>query len=206
MFPITSSPLQFAFKPVPDAMVPRRAKARAVRIRPVRPDDRERIVEAFHALPPQSVYQRFFHPKRSLSDRELRWVSEPDGDRKVVLVATTADDGRETVVALGQYVRSGASAELAFVVAEDHQGYGIASRMLRQLADIARRGGVKQFEADVLVDNAAMLKVFRRSELPISESEADGVVHVTLALGDRGRAWRAVWRRLPMPFSLRRSS
>lgn len=172
----------------------------------MRPEDRERIVGAFNALHPQSVYQRFFFPKSALSDRELRWVTEPDGERRVVLVATTCDDGEETVVAVGQYIRGGASAEVAFIVAEDCQGHGIASRMLGQLTDIARTHGVTQFEADVLADNTAMLKVFRRSQLPRSESEEAGVVHLTLSLGDRGRAARALWRRIPLPYPFRRSS
>lgn len=187
MSSLASWRLSVPFIPIHNPMDPRRANARGVKIRAVRPEDRERIVGAFNSLHPQSVYQRFFFPKRALSDRELRWVTEPDGDRKVVLVATSSDHGEETVVAVGQYMRSGAGAEIAFVVAEDYRGCGIASRMLRQLTDIARERGIAQFEADVLADNTAMLKVFRRSRLPMTESEADGVVHLTLSLGARAR-------------------
>ncbi|MGZ9106817.1 MAG: N-acetyltransferase family protein [Rhodoplanes sp.] len=187
-------------------MGPRDANARGATIRAARPEDRERIVGAFRALHPQSVYQRFFFPKNALSDRELRWLTEPDGDRRVVLVATTRHDGAEAVVALGQYIRSGASAEIAFVVAEDHRGRGIASRMLQQLTDIARERGITQFEADVLADNTAMLTVFRRSKLPIKQSEEDGVVHLTLSLGDHGLAWRALWHRFRSRLPLRRFS
>jgi hypothetical protein len=50
--------------------------------------------------------------------------------------------------------------------------------------DIARRNGVAQFEADVLADNASMLKVFQRSGLPIKRTQAHGIVHLTLSLGD----------------------
>lgn len=196
MSSVASWRLPVPFKPAHNPMVPRHASARGAKIRAVRPEDRESIAGAFRALHPRSVYQRFFFLKEALSDRELRWVTEPDGNRKVVLVATTGDGADETVVALGQYIRGTASAEVAFIVAEDYQGRGIASRMLRQLTAIAREHGVTQFEADVLADNTAMLKIFRRSKLPISESEADGVIHLTLSLGDHGRAWRAIWRRL----------
>ena len=200
MASLASWQLPVPVKPVHNPMVPCHANARSATIRAVRPEDRERIVGAFRALHPQSVYQRFFFPKGALSDRELRWVTEPNGDRTVVLVATTRHDDEESVVALGQSIRSGTSAEIAFIVAEDHRGRGIASRMLQQLADIAREHGVTQFEADVLADNTAMLEVFRRSRLPMSQSEADGVVHLTLSLGDHGCAWRAVWQRFRSRF------
>jgi hypothetical protein len=36
----------------------------------------------------------------------------------------------------------------------------------------------------VLAENAPMLKVFRHSGLPVTESEEDGILHVTLFLSD----------------------
>ncbi|MGZ9031358.1 MAG: N-acetyltransferase family protein [Burkholderiaceae bacterium] len=123
-------------------MVSHHTHPRGAMIRAARPEDRDRIVGAFRALHPQSVYQRFFFAKRALSERELRWLTAPGDDRKAVLVATHRHDGEESVVALAQYIRTSASAEVAFVVAENHRGQGIASRMLQQLADIAREHGV----------------------------------------------------------------
>ena len=42
--------------------------------------------------------------------------------------------------------------------------------------------GLSEFVAEVLAENAAMLKVFERSGLPISEKREGPVVHVTLHL------------------------
>jgi RimJ/RimL family protein N-acetyltransferase len=159
-----------------------RADLRGITIRAVRADDRDRIARAFRALEPESIYRRFFFPKRELGDEELRRLTECDGARDVVLVATVASADQEIIVGLGHYARNAASGEIAFTVEEDYQGRGIASEMLRQLADIARRNGVLQFEADVLADNAPMLKVFQRSGLPMKGTRADGTVHLTLFL------------------------
>jgi GNAT superfamily N-acetyltransferase len=155
-----------------------------VTIRTIRPDDKERIVKAFLALEPRSIYLRFFSHKKDLSDEELRRVTEPDRARDVVLVATTGTGDQETVIGLGEYARSGPSAaDIAFVVEEKQRGRGIAGRLLRELAHIARENGIARFEADVLADNAPMLSVLRGSGLPLQESMCAGVVHVTLALG-----------------------
>ena len=152
-------------------------------IRAVRPDDKERIVKAFRGLDRSSVYLRFFSYKKDLEAEELRRVTECDGVSEAALVATVGRGDRETIVALGEYVRSGAAAHIAFAVEEDFQGRGIASRLLRQLAAIARANGITQFEADVLAENTPMLAVLRNSELRMRTRHEEGVVHATLFLG-----------------------
>jgi len=97
-------------------------------------------------------------------------------------VATVGSGDQETIVGLGGYVRSGAAAEIAFAVEEDFQGRGIASRLLQQLAGIARASGIVRFEADVLAENTPMLAVLRKSGLPMRTSHGQGVVHATLSL------------------------
>jgi RimJ/RimL family protein N-acetyltransferase len=161
-----------------------RANSTSITIRAIRPDDRERIVKAFRGLDPETIRKRFFGPKKALSDEELRRLTESDGVRDVVLVATVASVDQEVIVGLGRYARNGTSAEIAFTVEEDYQRRGIASELLRQLTEIARRSGVLRFEADVLPDNAPMLKVFRRSGLPMKKTQADGIVHLTLSLDE----------------------
>jgi RimJ/RimL family protein N-acetyltransferase len=161
-----------------------RANPTSITIRAARPDDRERIVKAFRALDAESIRQRFFVPKKALSGEELRRLTESDGVRDVVLVATVARVDQEIIVGLGRYARNGSTAEIAFTVEEDYQRRGIARELLRQLTDIARRSGVLRFEADVLPDNAPMLKVFRRSGLPMKKTQADGIVHLSLSLDD----------------------
>ena len=153
-----------------------------VSIRAVRPDDRERIVNAFRGLDRGSVYRRFFFHKKELKEEELRRVTECDGASAAVLVATVGSGDREIIVGLGEYVRSGETADIAFAVEEDFQGRGIASRLLRKLADIARANGILQFEADVLAENAPMLAVLRNSGLRMQTSAGQGVIHATLSL------------------------
>jgi RimJ/RimL family protein N-acetyltransferase len=162
----------------------RRANSTGITIRAVRPDDRERIVKAFRALEAESIRQRFFFLKKELSGEELRRLTESDGVRDVVLVATVTGGNQEMIVGVGRYARNAATAEIAFTVEEDYQGRGIASELLRQLTDIAGRSGVVRFEADVLADNAPMLKVFQRSGLPMKQTRAGGIVHLTLFLDD----------------------
>jgi GNAT superfamily N-acetyltransferase len=153
-----------------------------ITIRPIRAEDKAPIVEAFRALEPRSIYQRFFFHKKELSDAELRRLTEPDEAREAGLVATVPSVNGERIVGLGRYTGNRECAQLAFTVEEDYQGRGIASSLLRQLIQAGRAHGVSRFEGHVLAGNGPMLSVLRHSGLPVTEREEDGIVTVALAL------------------------
>ena len=129
-----------------------------VTIRAIRQDDKDRLVKAFLALEPQTIRLRFFYPKRSLTDADLQRLQKLDHERHVGLAATIENAGEEVIIGFGEYVARGESAEVAFVVEEDWQGRGIASRLLRHLIRIARERGKVQFEAEVLKENGRCLQ------------------------------------------------
>lgn len=162
-------------------------KGSTVRIRSIRPDDKDRLSEAFGNLEAESIYTRFFHHKKKLTDEELKEATEIDFENVVALVVTTGSGENEVIIGGGRYAAfettgKRRSAEVAFTVEEDYQGQGIASRLLQHLVRIAREKGVSQFEAEVLPENKAMIAVFERSGLPIKNRLEGGAVHVTLSL------------------------
>ena len=155
-----------------------------VLIRSLRPEDVERIAEAFEKLEPESIALRFFGAKAGLTEKDRSLIRNLDFETRVVLVATLIESGREIVIGSGSYSRAGPDvAEVAFMVEEDYHGRGIARRILHHLGVIARDRSIIRFEADVLPRNKAMLKVFKTSGLPMDSHLQDGTVRVTLKLG-----------------------
>ena len=162
-----------------------------VTIRAIHPEDKTRLASAFKNLDRESVYTRFFHYVRELTDQDLRRATEIDFDREVALVVTTNLGDEETVIGIERYVvyeeaDSGRSAEVAFIVREDCQGLGIASRLLRRLVQIGRQKNVSRFTAYVLSGNRAILRVIAGSSLPIKQQHDGTLVHVTLSLDETG--------------------
>ena len=158
-----------------------------VRIRAIRPDDKCLLVKAFNELEPESIYTRFFQKKRSLSAQELQKATELDFENEVGLVVTIDQEGTETIIGSGSYAAYNAPdgtrcAEVAFIVEEDYHGQGMATLLLKHLTAIARQKGVSRFTAEVLAQNSAMLKVFRRSGLPMRQEKEQDIVHVTMSL------------------------
>jgi RimJ/RimL family protein N-acetyltransferase len=162
-----------------------------VTVRAVRPDDGDKIHQAFKSLDRATVYNRFFGYKADVTEAELAHITGVDFQRDVALLVTTGSGADEMVIGGAAYfaVDSGVphgSAELAFTVEEEYQGQGIASSLMRRLAEIARQKGLGQFEAEVLTANLPMLNVFHHSGLPMTLRQDDDVVHVTLSLRPAG--------------------
>jgi GNAT superfamily N-acetyltransferase len=122
-----------------------------VMIRAVRPDDKQKINEAFMNLEPDTIYTRYFRYKNQLTDDELKWATELDFENDVALVVTIQEGDREIVIGGARYsvlksdLDTPKRAEIAFTVEEDYQGQGIASRLLEHMACIAREKGVSFF-------------------------------------------------------------
>jgi RimJ/RimL family protein N-acetyltransferase len=169
--------------PAADYSAVENLRNRRVEIRALRPDDQADFVAAVNRTSDQSLYRRFFGAKRSFTDQEVAFFVNVDFVNHVALVAVVEEGGRPTIAGGGRYVVvEPGKAEVAFVVVDQYQGQGIGAALMAHLAAIARAAGLKEFFAEVLPGNLAMLKVFEKSGLePVMRREGQ-VVHVTLRL------------------------
>jgi acetyl coenzyme A synthetase (ADP forming)-like protein len=173
----------------------------SIRVRAIRPEDKERLAEHFATLSVRSVYFRFFGMKRRLSDDDLKRFTELDFVSHVGLVATlrtSTDD--ERIIGVGRYIRRPETAnqhraEVAFAVSDDHQGRGVGTLLLEHLASIARQAGIVEFEADVLGENNRMLQVFGASGFVVKRSVEAGVVHLAFPTTETDEFLEASLRR-----------
>jgi acetyl coenzyme A synthetase (ADP forming)-like protein len=145
-----------------------------LRLREARPADEDDL-RAFHeGLSPASLYSRFFAVPKTAGPEVARLLrADPVDD--VVLVGQTAGH----IVAVGTLSRDRRArdrAEVAFAIADAVQGRGVGTRLLEYLAEIARRRDIAFFDAFVLADNLAMMRVFEDSGLML-ERHVDGEVH-----------------------------
>jgi acetyl coenzyme A synthetase (ADP forming)-like protein len=148
-----------------------------VRIRPVLAADRPAVVAFLGALSAQSMAFRFFG-QPSL-EWAADWATDVDYADRYALIAATGP-GQE-VIAHGAYVRTGPDrAEVAFTVADEWQGSGIATIMLAHLALAADAHGIEIFTAQVLPANHRMIEVFRDSGFPLALHSGEGLIEVEL--------------------------
>ena len=151
-----------------------------VEVRPARRQDAEAVRAMHAAMSPDNMYLRFFSMSPSAAEQEARRVCrEPDSDHAALLA--WQDD---RLVGVGAYELAGKPgvAEVAFAVADDMHGRGIASLLLEHLVWQARQRGLQAFTAETLAENSAMLRVFADAGLPAKRRIAGGTVELTFPL------------------------
>ena len=154
---------------------------RRIEIRALRPDDETQMLAAVSRTSPQSLYRRFFGPKKGFSDSEKTFFLNVDFVDHVALVATIGQNGGTEIVGGARYVATEpAIAEVAFTVIDEFQGKGVGSALMRHLIRLARRASLKQLVADVLPDNTAMINILKKSGLPATITKSKGVIHIQL--------------------------
>jgi acetyl coenzyme A synthetase (ADP forming)-like protein len=146
-----------------------------LRVRPVAPGDAPAMRTFFEALSLESIGLRFFGAPNV--EWVTRWAVDVDYANRYALVATSGPG--QAIVGHGAYIRIDAQrAEVAFVVADQWQGYGIATIMLGQLAAAAQEHGISVFTAEVLPRNHRMIDVFRNSGFPVELHSRGEVIDV----------------------------
>jgi acetate---CoA ligase (ADP-forming) len=150
-----------------------------MRFHPPGAAEADELLEFFRGLSDRSLYLRF-HGHPNVDDRLVEPVLEPDWSERGALVGTKD----EHVVALASYVRlrNARTAEVAFAVADELQGRGIATRLLERLAALACSVGIEEFVAEVMPDNLSMLRVFAEAGFEESRTLESGTTEVRLRL------------------------
>ncbi len=145
------------------------------RLRPIRPDDAQRLVEFYDRVSPQSKYLRFFAPYPRLSQKDVDRFTQVDYVDRVAFILTVG----QQMIAVGRYDRlENDQAEVAFLVEDAHQGRGIAQLLLEHLAEAARERGITGFVAEILPENRRMAQVFSDAGYQVSKGIEDGVLMV----------------------------
>jgi RimJ/RimL family protein N-acetyltransferase len=141
------------------------------------------MLAAIGRTSPRSLQRRFFAPKKDFSEREMAFFLNIDFKSHVALVAQLDEDGHPVIVGGGRYiVVQPGHAEIAFVVIDAYQGQGIGTILMRHLADVARNAGLQELIAEVLPENTAMLKVFKKFGFRPGSKREPQVIHLTMQL------------------------
>ncbi len=160
-----------------------------VRIRPIEPEDKERLVDGLRRLSDESIRKRFLAAKPRFTRAELRYLTEVDGVHHLALVAVLEDDP-EQIVAVARCVRlepGGDTAEFAIVVGDPLQRQGLGTVLATALADAACQVGIRAFAATTLADNEAVQRLMDTFAMRLRQNVgAGGVRELTAELPECG--------------------
>jgi acetyltransferase len=114
-------------------------------LRPIRPEDGDRLKSFYETAPATDMRLRFFLSRRELPQSELARYSQIDYDREMAFVALAPADARGRQEMVGE-VRAvcdpdNLTAEFAIQVASAWQGRGLGGRLLEKLLQHLRERG-----------------------------------------------------------------
>lgn len=162
-------------------------------VRPIRPDDVERIIRFHERQSPESIYFRFFSPRPRLSTRDLERFTHVDYVDRMAFIGLIGEE----LVGVARYDRHRArsDAEVAFFIDDRHHGRGMATVLLEYLAAAAQEAGISGFTASVLPQNRKMLGVFTQAGFTATSRFEDGVIEVQLGIEPTPEALAAIEER-----------
>ena len=133
----------------------------AVRLRFLRPDDRDVLLAGFNRMSPESRYLRFFTPMPRLPEAVLQRLLNTDGWNHVAIGAEPATDHGGPAEGLGvarfnRLPDAPDMAEAAVAVVDHMQRRGLGTLLLSTLAAAARERGITRFRTEVLRTNEAV--------------------------------------------------
>jgi GNAT superfamily N-acetyltransferase len=156
----------------------------------VTPHDAPVLADGFARLSQESRRLRFLTAKPTLSNSELRYLTEVDGHDHEALGAVDPSMGEG--VAIARFVRDPEKptrAEAAITVADAWQRRGVGRLLLERLSDRAREEGITHFTALVSGDNRGMQALISALGYPAQISPVRGGTFVyEVELGPAGLA------------------
>ena len=149
-----------------------------VRLRPIRPDDAPQLIALYGRLSMLSAYHRFFTVMKRLPPDWAQVFANVDFQRRLAIVAERDTPMSSELIAVGRYEPGDAddTVEVAFVVEDGWQGFGLGPILLDAVLRAGEARGVQRFRAYVLADNSRMLNLLARYTDVVDRRLEDGVV------------------------------
>ena len=185
--PVGESPRHFTADYVEHATL--RDGTRVV-LRLIVPEDRAMLDAGFRRWSAESRYARFLATKTTLTDDELRYLTEVDQENHFALGAMAENgNGNGDPVGLGiaRFIRLPklhATAEAAIAVADEAQGKGLGKLLFLRLCAAAAERGYERFRCEVLGSNTGMAALIATIAPERTIEVGGGVMSIEMVLPD----------------------
>jgi GNAT superfamily N-acetyltransferase len=143
-------------------------------IRPIHLDDRDRIIELFNHLSPESRYLRFAHAISKLPDAFLDDILHLDYAKEMALVAVIpSQNGDEEIIGISRYVTPPNKnvCEFSLSVSDHYAAHGVGTHLMLDLIACAKENKLQEMLGYVLSKNLKMLHLV--SELGFQVTNLD---------------------------------
>ena len=156
-----------------------------VTLRALRPDDLDRELAFAAGLSEQTLHLRLQYTTKGITREDAARLLVLDYVDTLAIGAFAASPGGERIVGVSRYARMPGTdrAECAIVVADDWQGRGLGTELMRSLGTAARARGIRSLEASSLAENRRIHDWAQRFGCDVrTEPHSGGLLLVTIDL------------------------
>lgn len=140
-------------------------RGRKLRLRPIRTDDAEALVDMALRSTSEDLRLRFFGAVNPTIGPLTSLLTQFDRDRHIAVAAydpAAADDGKGILGVVRLVLAPDKpEGEFAIMVRSDQAGHGLGHCLMRQMLGWARERGLTRVRAEVLTENKRMLRLAR---------------------------------------------
>ena len=154
-----------------------------VLLRPIKPEDEPMWLEMFQSFSEEAIRYRFFQILKDTPHEVRVRYCNIDYDREIAIIAELDENGRRKILGVTRLSieSNGKSGEMAFIVTDYWQGFGLGTKMVDYVLDIAKEKGVENVYAIMLRDNYRALSLTKKMGFNL-EYLSDGTVKGVLDL------------------------
>lgn len=145
-------------------------------------------LEMFQNFSEESIRYRFFQViKDTPHSLRVRYCNI-DYDRELAIVAEMTEGGRRRILGVVRLALEpdGKRGEIAFIVADPWQGFGLGTKMLDYMIEICTDKRLDAVYAVMLSDNRRAMRLMDKMGFTL-EGQRDGTVQANLNLGEEAR-------------------
>lgn len=161
--------------------------SRKLRLRPIRTDDAQALVNMGLRSTPEDLRLRFFSPVRPMMGPLTAILTDFDRDRHIAVAAydPAAPEGDQDILGVVRLILTPdkTEGEFAIMVRSDQAGHGLGHCLMAQMLTWARERALTRVRAEIMYENKRMLRLAREFGAVVQPQNQDfRIVQVVIDL------------------------
>jgi RimJ/RimL family protein N-acetyltransferase len=160
---------------------------RSVFIRPILPSDAPGLAEAIESADADTIRRRYLGRHPQVTPELLDYLTTVDYASRFALIAVEPASQRGVAIARYEPADQDGTAEVAIAVTPGWRDAGLATELLRLLAQAASERGIHTFTGRYLADNRPVTALINAADEPANQVTSGGIAKFSVPLPpDRG--------------------
>jgi len=161
---------------------------RDVLIRPIQPSDAPALAQAIQSADADTIRRRYLGRHPQVTPELLHYLTTVDYASRFALIAVEPASQRGVAIARYEPAGQDGTAEVAIAVTPGWRDVGLATELLRLLAQAASERGIHTFTGTYLADNRPVTALINAADEPESRVTSGGIAEFSVPLPPVSRA------------------